>query len=629
MKTRLRSIVVPATIAILVSLLGFDTLSAQGPSHRTANPPSAPLVAIAEQVSALFPRVSGEVIEVQGSSVTLGIGKRDGVQPGLELALFRQGRELRHPKTGEVLGRTENAVGRVRVEQVFEAYSTGSLTAGAQAEPGDLARISAGKQRLTVIALATGVRETVVESALSEIVEALNRTGRFQVGMGDRVGVWATEQGIKPEELLEGRGLAEAAQRFKLEHVLALHFSVVQKRPFVEARFMSLPSTTPLVTSSAFVPPSTRTVQRERFSSGGDRNPAQPKQRSLLSRILGGELEAGSYSSGESSIPLKEIGKFGFPVLAMDVAVSPKDHIPRVVMTDGDRIWVYRVVERAMEPEWTYDNRFTRPGRIMSVQLADLDGDGVLEVVANRYHTDPGILLTSFILAVRDGKPVEIYRDSSQFLYAFDGDGGGVKKTLWGQAFSPDTFYRKGHAVRYALKADKLVSEAPVRVPAAFRATGAAMANIAGKGTGARTLVFIDEQNRLRVALESEETFRSSTPVGGGGYLKIELLKARTERGGRSEFYHFEPAPLAVDLDGDGVDEIVVPMNQLDGHIAIVFRGPAGYRLQTINSGFEGVISALGAIPGENPPTLIAAVVRFNNYFRTAGETQIIMTMGE
>ena len=629
MKTRLRSIVVPAAVAILVSLVGFDTLSAQGPSPRAANPPSAPLVAIAEQVSALFPRVSGEVIEVQGSSVTLGIGKRDGVQPGLELALFRQGRELRHPKTGEVLGRTENAVGRVRVDQVFEAYSTGSLTAGTQAEPGDVARISAGKQRLTVIALATGVRETVVEAALSEIVDALNRTGRFQVGMGDRVGVWAAEQGIKPEELLEGRGLAEAAQRFKLEHVLALHFSVVQKRPFVEARFMSLPSTTALITSSAFVPPSTRTVQRERFSSGGDRNPAQPKQRSLLARILGGELEAGSYSSGENSIPLKEIGKFGFPVLAMDVAVSPKDHIPRVVMTDGDRIWVYRVVERVMEPEWTYDNRFTRPGRIMSVQLADLDGDGVLEVVANRYHTDPQILLTSFILAVRDGKPVEIYRDNSQFLYAVDGDGSGVKKTLWGQAFSPETFYRKGHAVRYALKGEKLVDDGSVRVPAAFRATGAVMANIAGKGTGSRTLVFIDEQNRLRVALDSEETFRSSTAVGGGGYLKVELLKASAGRGGRSEFYHFEPAPVAVDLDGDGVDEIVVPMNQLDGHLAIVFRGPAGYRLQTINSGFEGVISALGAIPGENPPTLIAAVVRFNNYFRTTGETQIIMTMGE
>jgi hypothetical protein len=615
---------------VLASLAAASALWAQSPA-RTPAAPSASLVAIAEQVAALFPRVSGEVLEVQGSTVTLGIGKRDGVQPGLELSLFRQGRELRHPKTGEVLGRTETQVGRLRVEQVFETYSTGSVPAGTQPAPGDVARISAGKQRITIVAMASGVRETVVEGALTEIIDALNRTGRFQVAMGDRVGVWASEQGIKPEQLLEGRGLAEAAERFRLEHVLALHFSLVQKRPFVEARFLSLPSTTALMTSTAFVPASARTAagQGQRFSSGGDRNPTQPKQRSLLARILGGELEAGSYSTGENSIPLKEIGKFGFPVLSMDVAVAPKDQIPRVVLTDGDRIWVYRVVERAMEPEWTYDNRFTRPGRIMSVQLADLDGDGVLEVVANRYHADPQILLTSFILGTRDGKPVEIYSDSSQFLYAMDAEGGGLKKALWGQTFSPDTFFRRGQAVRYVLKGDKVVADGPVRVPATFRATGATMANIAGKGQPLRSLVFIDEQNRLRVSAESEEAFRSTTPVGGGGYLKVELLKSRTERGGRSEFFHFEPMPLAVDLDGDGVEEVIVPQNHLDGHLAILFRGPAGYRMQTINSGFEGVITGLGAIHGETPPTLIAAIVRFNNYFRTGGETQIIMTTGE
>jgi hypothetical protein len=596
MKTRRwSSILVMLAAAVVATVAAASALWAQS-STRTPAAPSASLVAIAEQVAALFPRVSGEIIEVQGSTVTLGIGKRDGVQPGLELSLFRPGRELRHPKTGEVLGRTEAQVGRLRVEQVFEAYSTGSVPAGTQP---------------------------------TEVIDALNRTGRFQVAMGDRVGVWAAEQGIKPEQLLEGRGLAEAAERFKLEHVLALHFSVVQRRPFVEARFLSLPATTPLMTSTAFVPASARTAAGQRFSSGGERNPAQPKQRSLLARILGGELEAGSYSSGEHSIPLKEIGKFGFPVLSMDVAVAPKDQIPRVVLTDGDRIWLYRISERAMEPEWTYDNRFTRPGRIMSVQLADLDGDGVLEVVASRYHADPQILLTSFIIGIRAGKPVEIYSDGSQFLYAMDAEGGGLKKALWGQTFSPDTFFRKGQAVRYELKGDKVVADAPMRVPATFRATGATMANIAGKGQPLRSLVFIDEQNRLRVSAESEETFRSTTPVGGGGYLKVELLKSRTERGGRSEFFYFEPMPLAVDLDGDGVEEVVVPQNQLDGHLAILFRGPAGYRMQTINSGFEGVITGLGAIHGENPPTLIAAVVRFNNYFRTQGETQIIMTTGE
>jgi hypothetical protein len=627
MKRRLLVTIVGVAMVGWASVAGIEIVSAQSPA-RPSEHPSASLQAIVDQVAALFPRVSGDVIEVQGQTVTLSIGKRDGIQPGLELTLFRQGRELRHPKTGEVLGRTETAVGRVRVAQVFEAYSTGAAMAGAQPEPGDVARISAGKQRITVVPMVSGVRETVVEAALNEIVDGLNRTGRFQVGMGDRVGVWAAERGITPDQVLEGRGLAEAAERFRLEHVLALHFSMVQRRPFVEARFLSLPNTTALVTSSAFVPPSVRTAQGQRFSSGGDRNPAQPKQRSLLARILGGELEAGSYSSGENSIPLKEIGKFGFPVTSMDVAVAPKDQVARVVLTDGERIWLYRIVERVMEPEWTFDNRFTRPGRIMTVQLADLDGDGVLEVVAVRYHPDPQILLTSFILATRDGKAAEIYRDSSQFLYAMDVDGGGVKKALWAQDYSPETFFKKGHAVRVALKDDKLVPDGIARVPATFRATGATLANLAGKAGGPRSLVFIDEYNRLRVAIDAEEAFRSSSPVGGGGYLKIELLRHK-ERGGRAEFFHFEPMPLAVDLDGDGVDEIVVPQNQLDGRLAIMFRGPAGYRLQTINSGFEGTITGFGAIPGDNPPTLIAAVVRFNNFFRTQGETQIIMTTGE
>lgn len=627
MRPWLLRVIAVATGAAVTSMVAAGVLWAQG--QPSSGGSSAPLLAIADQVAALFPRVSGHVVESHGTTVTLSIGKRDGLLPGLEMSLFREGRELRHPKTGEVLGKIEKPVGRVRVEQVYEAYSTGSVPAGTSVEAGDVARISAGKQRITIVAMVSGVRESVVEAAISEVVDGLNRAGRFQVSMGDAVGVWAAERGIKPEQVLEGRGLVEAAGRFKLEHVLVLHFSTVQRKPFVEARFWSLPSTSPLMTSTAFVPPSVRVTRGQRFSSGGDRMPAQPRQRSLLARILGGELEAGSYSSGEGSIPLKEIGKFGFPVISMDVSVAPSDQVPRVVLTDGDRIWLYRVVERALEPEWTYDNRFTRPGRIMSVQLADLDGDGVFEVVANRYHPDPQILLTSFIIGVRGGKPAEIHSDGSQFLYAIDADGSGVKRTLWAQGFSRETFFRKGHAERQLLRGDTLVPDGAVRVPDTFRPTGAVMANITGKTPGPRSLVFIDEHNRLRIALESEETFRSSTPVGGGGYLKVELFKAPTERGGRSEFFHFEPMPVAVDLDGDGIEEVVVPQNQLDGHIAIMFRGPAGYRLQSIKSGFEGTITALGAVPGDNPPTLIAAVVRFNNFLRSAGETQIIMTTGE
>ena len=62
---------------------------------------------------------------------------------------------------------------------------------------------------------------------------------------------------------------------------------------------------------------------------------------------------------------------------------------------------------------------------------------------------------------------------------------------------------------------------------------------------------------------------------------------------------------------------------------AVVFKGPAGFRLQSVNTGFEGGITALGAFKtaDSSQPTLVASVVRFTNFLKTSGETQIIMTV--
>jgi hypothetical protein len=86
---------------------------------------------------------------------------------------------------------------------------------------------------VTVVPFIAGVRDAVVEAALTDIVEGLGRSGRIQVAMGDHVGVWAAQQGIKPEDFLEGKGLGDAANRFKLENLLALHFKTVDRKPVV------------------------------------------------------------------------------------------------------------------------------------------------------------------------------------------------------------------------------------------------------------------------------------------------------------------------------------------------------------------------------------------------------------
>jgi hypothetical protein len=608
-------------LIIVVAVSGVGTLKAQ-----TTSPPS--LGVLVEQVQALFPKVDGEVIEVQSGTVTLALGSRDGLLPNVELALYRQGRELRHPRTGEILGRTEQALGRVVVREVFESYSTGTASQGSEVQPGDRARISAGKIKLTLVSLVEGgVKQDLADAAVHEVIEALNRTGRFQISPGDAVSVWLNQQGIKRDDILAGKGLDVLTERFKIDHMLLVAFTRVQAKPYMDVRLFSAPGASTRLTTALFVPPSIKPAGGKGgdYSAGGRRDSQTPaSQRSFLARLLFGDLDAGTYSAGESVIALKEIAKFPFIAVSMDMAVGSKDKVPRVVVTDGDRVYLYRLTpERVLEPEWSY--RTDSRARIFSVQLAELDADGTPYVVVNRFHPIQAILVNSLILTTRDKKAVVAVEDVSEILLAVDVAGDGVKRVLWAQSFVENGFFKQGDALRVTLRNGKLVPDGRVRVPSTFRATGATFSSISGKGT--RALAFIDEFNRLRIAVDNEDAFRSATPVGGG--MSKLGVERQVERGGRIYIYHSEPMPLSVDLDGDGIEEIVVPQNQLPGRLAVVYKGPGGYRFQTVNSGFEGTVVAIGAITGDGNPALIAAVVRTTNFLNTQGETQIIMTTAE
>jgi len=624
MARRLREIVL-ALLAVVVA----GSAAAQSPAP--APPPgpasSAPMTALVEQLLDLFPKFEGEVLEVRAGVLTLGAGAKAGARPGLDVELFRQGREIKHPRTGEILGRTEDALGLARITQAQEEFSMAPVPDGAQIRPGDRFRVSSGKVNIVLLPLLGSVKDTLVETATQELVERLAGTGRFKVTMGDTINVFLAQQRLTAADFLAGKGVREASERFKADNILAVHFTRAQGRPFMDVRFFSAPRPDPAVTTSFFVPPSTLRAANPgpRFSQGGPNNPPQARPRSLLQRLLGGDLEAGSYSTGENSLPLREVAKFRFPVLAMDIAVAPSDKVPRMVVSDGDQIYMYRIVNQKVEPEWSQSVRTL--GRVFSLQLADLDGDGILEVIGNRYAPRSG--LNSFIVAAKDGKPSIVLEYVSDFLFAVDLKGEGVKQTLWTQRYHSENFFTPGQADQMILKNGKLVSDKAARVPSSFRPMGAAFSNVMGKDT--RALALIDESNRLQIVNEGEELWRSSTSVGGG-YQTVELVGAifssRTER---SKFFKIEPTPLAVDLDGDGVDELIVPQNVVrEGLLAVVFKGPAGFRLQSINSGFEGGITCLGAYKTEDAsqPTIIASVVRFSNYLlKVGGETQIIMTV--
>jgi hypothetical protein len=611
-----------AVLALGIVCLCSGASGAQQQSE-SAPGPAASITALVEQLVDLFPAVEGDVLEVQAERLTLDAGRRAGIRPGLAVEVFRVGREIKHPRTGQVLGKSEEILGTARVSEVQERFSTAILAKAGAAQAGDRYRLSSAKIRIALVPLTGGARETLVEAAMQELVERINGTGRFQVTMGDAANADFAQQGLSADDVLQGKGVARAAERLRVDQVLVVRFRRVESRPFMDARFFSLPAAEPLMSTAFFVPPSIRAASQSRqFSasrSGAD--PPQAKQRSLLARLLGLDKDVGAFSSAESSLPLREVARFPFPVMVMDVAVQPKDRVPRAVLSDAEHIYMYKIVGQKFEPVWTLPMRGL--GRIFWLQLVDLDGDGVFEVVGNRFHHEAG--LGAFILA-GEAKPRVLIDEIGSFLFAVDARAQGVKQTLWTQPYSAEKFFSPGQAEEVRFEKGRIVPVRPVTVHPAFRPMGATFSNISGKDT--RVLAFVDEFNRLQISSEREDLWRSSTSVGGG-YLTLEAMKYQ-ERGGRVVFHKIEPTPLSVDLDGDGIEEILVSQNAVkEGLMAVVYKGPAGFRLQSIDTGFEGGITCIGAFKTEDAtqPSVLLTVVQFSNLFKRSGVTRVIMSI--
>jgi len=615
-------------LTVLVSLIWAMTVGAQSGSNQPPPPSETPLSfkVLVDQLTSHFPVIKTDIVEVTDGRVILAAGRAEAIQPGVELSTFREGRELYHPTTKKLLGKTEEPLGRIVVTEVFENYSVATQAGGKSPKAGDQARVSAGKVLLTVVPLSSGPSTRVVDAATQEFMQELDRTGRFRIVVGDQVAAYVSQEKIAPADFVEGRGVRTAQERFKIAHMLTLLFTTVQAKPWMDVRLFSASADAALLQTALYVPASVARRPTRDYSSGGQAGDVKVEKRSLLAKLLSGDFEPNQYSASANSIPIKHLATYPYTVISMDVVTAPKDKIARVVVTDGRRVFLYKLENQILTGEWTYDRLMV--GSILNVQLADLNGDGVLEVIVNRQDVKNGML--SYILTTRNDKPVVLAEDISHILLAVDEKGEGVPRTLWGQRYSDEKLFGKGGAKRYELKEkDKdIAAVGPAIVNDQFRALGVTFSNINGKDH--RVMAFVDDRSRLVIAQGSVQMWRSLTPVGGGlakAHLRQFVIGTHVD-----SFVNVEPHPLSVDLDGDGHEEIVVPINQDEaGRMAVVFKGPAGFRMQVVSSGFEGMITGLGALTNEGgSPALIAAVVKRSGIvFKDSGETQIIMTTSE
>src|SRR5262245_24496906 len=255
---------------------------------------------LVDQVAALYPVITTDIVEVEGDRITLAEGRAAGVTTGDELSTFREGRALYHPATNKLLGRTEEPLGRIVIKEVFENYSVAAQVEGKPAKAGDRARVSAGKILLTVASLSSGPSTRVVDAGTQEFVQELDRTGRFRVVIGDQVAAYLAREKIAPGDFMNGRGVREAQADAKAANLLALHFTTNQGKPWVDVRLFSQGQNAALLQTALGVPASVARRPTRDYSSGGGAGEVKVEKRSLLAKLLSGDFEANQYSAGAS-----------------------------------------------------------------------------------------------------------------------------------------------------------------------------------------------------------------------------------------------------------------------------------------------------------------------------------------
>ena len=98
---------------------------------------SQELIEADERIPEVTVKIDGMVADVDGSMVILNVGSSHGLQAGALLKVKRVTRTVKDPATGRVLREISTIIGEIRLEEVDEGSSVGTIISGDSVAVGD------------------------------------------------------------------------------------------------------------------------------------------------------------------------------------------------------------------------------------------------------------------------------------------------------------------------------------------------------------------------------------------------------------------------------------------------------------------------------------------------------------
>ena len=579
---------------------------------------------VASQLSAelarYFPPVAGEVIKVDGKRLYVDLGAKDEVWTGLRLLVFRAGEALKHPATGEVIGHDERPLGYMTLVRISENHAVGVYMAAAEgvaAQPGDRVRLSAGRIDVGLLP-PTGAQLTDASHAELgiQLKDALEATGRFRVQGAERVNAWLLERRLTPDAAVQTPYLQMLTQALDTPYLAQPIIKAAQGQAILTLSLLAATQTEPVAqTAAAFT-----------AAAVASASPAAPPAPAAPNNLGGLFIQPWTPQVGgfpwNLAEGMSEIHRFDDELIGLDASDPDGDGRVDVVLATASRVSLYQLSGGSLQV--VDEMRVGNEGRIISAQLVRLDAASPLGVVVNHQVNAEGV--ESFVLALQGGKLAYWQQRIYETLLAVDSDGDGVNDRIWGQPLDRERFFSRDAVRVYQPGNGELQFQNNLKVPYPFRATGAALAGLGSGGEAERQLVFVDERHHLQVYRGKEKLWESPAYVGGGyGEAQLPQSGEMDVRLGDviKQTFPFEPIPQPVDVDGDGVDEVLVIRNGANvagvalhgtryttGDIALLRAGPYGYTLSPVSPKFDGMVSGVSVAPSPASGVLIAVSKR-------------------
>jgi len=481
---------------------------------------------IATTISSFFPKVQGEVKSVQGDRLSIGLGAKDGLQNGVTLTLWRDGKEILHPVTHAVIGRAEDEVGTVEVTAVEEKTCTGVMQKKLKdPRQGDKARITPKKIAIALIPLNTDKPEIV-----QGLAQRLAEFGRFIVLDNEKTAAFLKDRKQRDSSLVK-----EMGKTFSLDVVAAIEVFPSEDKFLVTTRVFYADDGRLLDTIVALLD------LRTKKDALGEVRPFFAPLKEVKTATASAAKEMPLDSQLFAAADLEGTGKLQY------------------VLSDGMKVHIYQLEPSGWHEAWAERGVYTA-GEMQHINLdvADINGNGRPEIFVTCMLRGK---VVSYVIEFKDGAYTRI-AEVSGFLRVVKVPRMG--NMLIGQGYDPESFYA-GPPMQYGWSDNKYVPGAELTLPKGLTLYGFTYADL---GEGAPMIVALDENDQLVIysnnvpIWKSEEKYPAVNVTVRKPVTGVDALLQKDEAANDKRLLVTIPGRIfALDLNNDGRDEIVLPKN--------------------------------------------------------------------